>query len=144
MQGNLWSVDNQFDMALKEYEAASKMYKDIEGEQSTNALVAEKKIADVYFSTGDFEAAAKKGMMVLEALLKTLGENNKITADVYLFLANCYRDMSDFSNAMANAEKALDIYNKTIGPDHEETMAAKQAIEEIQKDEEKSGARIYK
>ena len=144
MQGNLWSVDNQFDRALKEYEAASKMYKDIEGEQSTNALVAEKKIANVYFSTGDFEAAAKKGMMVLEALLKTLGENNKITADVYLFLANCYRDMSDFSNAMANAEKALDIYNKTIGPDHEETMAAKQAIEEIQKDEEKSGARIYK
>jgi tetratricopeptide (TPR) repeat protein len=144
MQGNLWSVDNQFDMALKEYEAAYKMYKDIEGEQSTNALVAEKKIANVYFSTGDFEAAAKKGMMVLEALLKTLGENNKITADVYLFLANCYRDMSDFSNAMANAEKALDIYNKTIGPDHEETMAAKQAIEEIQKDEEKSGARIYK
>ena len=141
MQGNLWSVDNQFDRALKEYEAASKMYKDIEGEQSTNALVAEKKIANVYFSTGDFEAAAKKGMMVLEALLKTLGENNKITADVYLFLANCYRDMSDFSNAMANAEKALDIYNKTIGPDHEETMTAKQTIEEIQKDKEKSGLR---
>ena len=141
MQGNLWSVDNQFDMALKEYEAAYKMYKDIEGEQSTNALVAEKKIANVYFSTGDFEAAAKKGMMVLEALLKTLGENNKITADVYLFLANCYRDMSDFSNAMANAEKALDIYNKTIGPDHEETMTAKQTIEEIQKDKEKSGLR---
>lgn len=141
MQGNLWGVDNQFDMALKEYEAAYKMYKDIEGEQSTNALVAEKKIADVYFSTGDFEAAAKKGMMVLEALLKTLGENNKITADVYLFLANCYRDMSDFSNAMANAEKALDIYNKTIGPDHEETMTAKQTIEEIQKDKEKSGLR---
>ena len=40
-----------------------------------------------------------------------------------------------------NAEKALDIYNKTIGPDHEETMTAKQTIEEIQKDKEKSGLR---
>ena len=144
MQGNLWSVDNQFDMALKEYEAACKMYKDLEGEQSANALVAEKKIAEVYSSTGDFEVAVKKETVVLEALLKTLGENNKITADVYLFLANCYRGMNDFGNAMTNAQKALEIYNNTLGPDHEETVATKQAIEEIQNDEEKSGARIYR
>ena len=130
----------EYDDPLKARKDLEKLYQlqsAVNGEKSIEALLTQTRIAITFTRVEEYETALEMMKKIHETAAETYGEFHDISVSSGFNLILSYHDAERMEEAMAMAEDKYRKMRKYFGEEAEQTIAVKEALTEMKKENQK-------
>ena len=122
----------EFEKAEKWYEIASKLAEDTLSADHLFFGKINNDLAVLYKESGKYEKALDLLSKALTISKENTGTQPVSYAAVLMNMANCYRRLKNYKQAVICAEEALQVYEKNLPPKHEYIQGAKNLLLDLE------------
>ena len=103
-----------YDEALKYYNKALKIDKEVFGEEHPYTAMSYLNIGGTYYKLGEYNDALKHYNKALKIKKEVFGQKHISTASCYLNMGMVYDDLGEYYNALKYHNKAIEIYKEVL------------------------------
>eukprot|EP00026_Physarum_polycephalum_P000649 Phypoly_transcript_00650.p1 GENE.Phypoly_transcript_00650~~Phypoly_transcript_00650.p1 ORF type:complete len:1327 (+),score=210.69 Phypoly_transcript_00650:37-4017(+) len=120
-----------YEEAQNAYEEALKIKKASLGEKHVYTAITQDHLAQLLVKRGQFSEAEDLYKSALATLRVKLGNNHSAVGITLHNIAQLFNKLTQYTGAREAEQEALNIFTYACGPDHQYTIQAKQALDEL-------------
>jgi non-specific serine/threonine protein kinase/serine/threonine-protein kinase len=133
--GNAYLLKKDWEKARSEIDIALTIRRNLLGDSHPDVLTTQLSLAIATARLGDIETAIELATQVRDGMTRELGAEHWRTANARNHLGNILKRAGRLEEADTELAAAVDIYMKSLGPDHDRTIKAQESLQKLRSPE---------